>query len=64
MKCKNMVTNHVFEVTEEECKKLLEEFDCFEIVNPTKEEKLFLETVEKKNLTIKEKVMRKQRKEK
>ena len=63
MKCKNLITSHIFDVSEDECKKLLEEFDCFAVINPTREEKLFLEKVEKKNLSIKEKVMGKKRKE-
>ncbi len=63
MKCKNIVTGHVFEIGIDEGKKLLEEFDCFEIVNPTVDEQSVLSQTKKKNLSIRQRVMKSKRKE-
>ena len=59
MKCRNTLTNNVFEISLVEFEKLLSEYDCFEAVNPTSSEKKALKNVKKKSLSIREKVMRK-----
>ena len=63
MKCKNTITGNVFEIEFEEGKKLLEEYDCFEIIEAPKSELEMLSNQPKNNLTIKERVMKSARKE-
>lgn len=58
MKCRNILTGNIFDVSFNEMKKLKEEYDCFEAINPSLEEKRALKNVTKKPLTIREKVMR------
>ena len=58
MKCRNILTGNFFDVSLDEMRKLKEEYDCFEAVNPSVEEKKALKKVEKKPLTIREKVLR------
>ena len=58
MKCKNTITGNVFEIEFDEGKRLLEEFDCFELVEAVPEERSKMSRVEKKNLTVKERVMK------
>ena len=64
MKCRNTITNNVFEISLEEFQKLLEEHDCFEAINPTAKEKNALKRVKKKVLSIRDKVMNKNKESK
>jgi len=63
MKCKNTITGNVFEIEFDEGKKLLEEFDCFELLEATNSERSVLSEVKKPNLTVKQRVMKSARKE-
>ena len=58
MKCKNIITGNIFEVSSEEGKKLLNEYDCFEIVDATETEKKCLLKKDKTASTIRQRVMK------
>ncbi len=57
MKFKNTLTNNIFDVSPEEGKKLLEDYDCFELIEADAEEKKLLAKKEKKALTVQDKVL-------
>ena len=58
MKCKNTITGICFEIDAETAKNLLAEYDCFELVDATKEEKQVFEKTVVRPLTVREKVMK------
>ena len=58
MKCKNIITGNIFEVQMEEAKKLLNDYDCFEIVTATEKERKFLQKTEVIPSTIRQRVMK------
>ena len=58
MKCKNTITGYVFEIDFSEGKKLLEEFECFELLDATDEERSQLSLTKRKKLSVKERVMK------
>lgn len=58
MKFRNTITGYVFDVDVTEGKKLFSDFECFELVEADKDEKAHLENVEKKNMSIRQRVMK------
>ncbi len=57
MKLKNTITDNIFDTSAEEGKKLLEDYDCFKVIEADAEEKKVLKQRKKTVLTVKDKVL-------
>lgn len=58
MKFRNNITGYVFDAGIEEGKKLLADFECFELVEADKDEKAQLANVKEQKLSIRQRVMK------
>jgi len=58
MKLKNTITDNIFDISAEDGKKLLDEYDCFEVVEVEAAEKKVLSQKAKKPLSVRDKVLK------